>query len=230
MPIQIQWIAHSAFMLDIDDHKVLIDPFIEGNPLATISPDELKPEHILLTHPHGDHLGDTVAIAKANDAPVLACFEVANWLSAQGVAETIGTNPGGQVDFGYMKVKCTRAFHSSSFPDGSYGGVAMGFLITVASSGRVIYFAGDTALFSDMSLIGEANVDLAILPIGDHFTMGIDDSIRAIKLVQPNTVLPMHYNTFPPIAQDAGAWATRVNSETSAQPIVLDPGKTYTLE
>jgi L-ascorbate metabolism protein UlaG (beta-lactamase superfamily) len=230
MSIHIQWLAHSAFMLDVDGHAVLIDPFVTGNPLATIEPSSLKPEVILLSHAHGDHLGDTVEIAKANSAQVITNFEVSQWLGEQGIGDSVGMNPGGTIDLGYMTVKCTRAYHSSSFPDGTYGGVPMGFLITAKKSDLVVYFAGDTDLFSDMSLIGEAGVDMAIVPIGDMFTMGIDDSLRAIQLLSPDFVMPMHYNTFPPITQDAGAWAERVNKETDATPVVLDPTSTYTLD
>lgn len=227
MSMKFQWIAHSAFMADVDGHSVLIDPFITGNPLATIKPEDLKPEIILLTHAHGDHLGDTVAIAKASGATVVTNNEVGIYLSKQGVESVHGMNPGGSIDLGFMTVKCTRAYHSSSFPDGTYGGVPMGFLIS--SKGRSCYFAGDTDLFSDMSLIGEVGLDLAILPIGDYFTMGVDDSVKATQLLQPKVVIPMHYNTFPPITQDAGAWAEKINTQTKAQPIVLDPGGSYSL-
>ncbi len=230
MSIKIQWLAHSAFMLDVDGHAVLIDPFVSGNPLATVEASSLKPEVILLSHAHGDHLGDTVDIAKANNAQVVTNFEISEWLPNQGVENVAGLNPGGTIDLGYMTVKCTRAYHSSSFPDGSYGGVPMGFIITAKESDLILYFAGDTELFSDMTLIGEAGLDMAIVPIGDMFTMGIDDSLRAIQLLDPEFVMPMHYNTFPPITQDAGAWAERVNKETNATPVVLDPNSTYTLD
>lgn len=230
MSIKIQWLAHSAFMLEVDGHGVLLDPFVTGNPLATVEAASLKPEVILLSHAHGDHLGDTVDIARANNAQVVTNFEISEWLGKQGIDNRVGMNPGGTVDLGYMTVKCTRAYHSSSFPDGSYGGVPMGFLLTAKASDLVLYFAGDTDLFSDMSLIGEANLDMALLPIGDVFTMGVDDSLRAIQLLDPEFVMPMHYNTFPPITQDAAGWADRVNKETSATPVVLDPGGVYTLD
>ena len=230
MSIEIQWLSHSAFMLDVDGHAVLIDPFITGNPLATTDPDSLQPEVILLSHAHGDHLGDTVTVAKDSGAQVITNFEIGEWLPKNGVQNAVGMNPGGSIDLGFMTVKCTRAYHSSSFPDGSYGGVPMGFLITAKESDLVLYFAGDTDLFSDMSLIGEAGIDMAILPIGDHFTMGVEDSIRAIQLLDPEFVMPMHYNTFPPISQDAGKWAERVNTETNATPVVLDPTSIYTLD
>lgn len=228
MAIKIQWIAHSAFILEFGGKTVLIDPFISGNPLATIQPGDVSPDVILLSHAHGDHLGDTVDIAKASGAPVITNFEVSNYLSSSGVEEAIGGNPGGTVSMDFMSVKLTRAYHSSSFPDGSYGGVPCGFIIS--ADDKRLYFAGDTALFSDMQLIGDHGIDLAILPIGDLFTMGVEDSIKAINYVRPSVVLPMHYNTFPPITQNAGDWAELVNTQTDATPVVLDPGSEYTLE
>ena len=128
-----------------------------------------------------------------------------------------------------MAVKSTFAIHSSSLPDGSYGGLASGFVISTRG-GQRIYFAGDTALFSDMQLIGDEGIDVALLPIGDYFTMGRADSLKAIRFVRPKVVIPMHYNTFPPIVQDASRWANRVSSETDTQPVVIDPGGSYTLE
>jgi L-ascorbate metabolism protein UlaG (beta-lactamase superfamily) len=229
MSVKLTWLGHSAFALDIDGHPVVIDPFLTGNPLAAAAPEEIAAETILLSHGHGDHVGDTVSIAQRTGASVITNFEIANWLQAKGVAKTIGLNTSGQVDSGFMRVKSTIAIHSSSLPDGSYGGLAGGFIITVRSSGKKIYFAGDTGLFLDMQLIGDEGIDLAVLPIGDYFTMGSMDSLRAIQLVRPKVVMPMHYNTFPPIMQDAGAWANHVSSETDAQPVVVDPGGSYTL-
>jgi L-ascorbate metabolism protein UlaG (beta-lactamase superfamily) len=230
MGIDITWLGHSGFVMNVAGHSVVIDPFLTGNPIATTEPTSLSPEVVLLSHAHGDHLGDTVDIAKANGATVVTNFEISEWMGKQGLENVVGINPGGTYDLGFMTVKATRAYHSSSFPDGSYGGVPMGFVITVKSEDLIIYFAGDTDLFSDMKLIAEAGLDLVMLPIGDHFTMGVDDSLRAITLLQPDFVMPMHYNTFPPITQDAGSWAERVNTETSATPVVLDPGGMYTLE
>ncbi len=228
MSVKITWLGHSAFALDVDGHAVVVDPFLTGNPLAITSPDDLAAEFILLSHGHGDHVGDTVSIAKRTGATVVTNFEIANWLQKQGVGKTVGINTGGQFNAGFMTVKSTYAIHSSSLPDGSYAGLAGGFLITAGS--RRLYFAGDTALFSDMQLIAdEGMIDLAFLPIGDYFTMGIDDSLRAIRYLHPRIVMPMHYNTFPPIMQDVSQWANRISSETSAQPVVIDPGGSYTL-
>ena len=155
---------------------------------------------------------------------MLANFEVGEWLKAQGVAEdkVIGMNPGGGIQQPFGHVKFTIAHHSSSMPDGSYGGVPGGWLLKLDDAR--VYFACDTALFLDMKLIGSGGLDLAVLPIGDRFTMGPDDSLDAIKLLNPKRVAPCHYNTWPPIAQDAAAWAERVRSHTAAEPIVLEPG------
>jgi L-ascorbate metabolism protein UlaG (beta-lactamase superfamily) len=229
MSVKLTWLAHSAFALDIDGHPVVVDPFLTGNPLAAAEPDSVAAEYILLSHGHGDHIGDTVSIAKRTGATVITNFEIGNWLQKQGVEKTVGLNTGGQYDCGFMKVKSTIAIHSSSLPDGSYAGLSCGYIITVTNGGKKIYFAGDTGLFMDMQVIGDEGIDLAIVPIGDYFTMGSADSLQAIKYVRPKVVMPMHYNTFPPIMQEAGAWANRVSSETDAHPIVLDPGNSYTL-
>lgn len=228
MAFTFKWLGHSAFLLDIDGHTVLIDPFLSGNPLAAADAASLNPEIILLSHAHGDHLGDTVEIARRTGAPVISNFEICDWLSAQGVENVVHMNTGGTFDAGLFTVKQTIAFHSSSFPDGTYGGVPHGFLLTLRG-GFKIYYAGDTALFSDMKLYGEEGIDLAFLPIGDHFTMGVQDSIRAIQFIQPRLVTPMHYNTFPPIVQNASEWANLVNNHTKATPIVIDPGNVYTV-
>jgi len=227
MSITFTWLGHSAFLLDIDGHAVLIDPFLTNNPLGARPASEVNAELILLSHAHGDHLGDTVDIAKRTNAKVVTNAEISYWMDKQGVKNVHGQNTGGSYDHGFIKVKQTIAFHSSSFPDGTYGGNPNGFIITT-KGGKKIYFAGDTALFSDMQLIGEEGIDLAFLPIGDNFTMGPDDSIRAIKYIRPRLVAPMHYNTWPVIAVDVAGWADRVNRETMATPIVLDPGGSHT--
>jgi L-ascorbate metabolism protein UlaG (beta-lactamase superfamily) len=229
MSVSVTWLGHSAFYMELDGHPVVFDPFLSGNPLAAASPNELNPEIIFLSHGHGDHVGDTVQIAKRSGAKVVCNFEVGNWLGNQGVKNIHQGNPGGGFDHGFVHAKFTVAFHSSSMPDGSYGGVACGLILTTKASNKRIYFAGDTALFSDMQLIGERKIDIAILPIGDNFTMGPSDSIQAIKWLRPRYVLPMHYNTWDPIAQNAGDWANHVSSQTDTQPIVLDPGGAFNL-
>jgi L-ascorbate metabolism protein UlaG (beta-lactamase superfamily) len=229
MSIKWTWLGHSAFAFDIDGHSVLIDPFISGNPLAPLTAADLNPEIILLTHGHGDHVGDTVEIAKRTGAAVVTNFEIANWLGKQGVTNTVGQNTGGQSDHGFMTVKTTIAFHSSGLPDGEYGGSPGGYVITT-KSGVKLYFAGDTTLFGDMKLYGDEGIDITFLPIGDFFTMGPDDAVKAVQLIRPRYVVPMHYNTFPAIVQDVSHWANRITNETSASPIILDPGGSFTVE
>lgn len=228
MSIKVTWFGHSGFRLDVNDTVVLIDPFLTGNPLATFNADDLPADFILLTHGHGDHLGDTVSIAKRTDATVIGTYEIAVWLQAQGVANTHGQNTGGGFMHPFGHVKLVKADHSSSFPDGTYAGQACGIVLT--ADNKRLYFAGDTALFSDMSLIGLMGIDVAFLPIGDNYTMGPDDSIQAIKWIEPRSVFPIHYNTWDLLHQDVVAWARRVNNETKASAIVVDPGQSFTVE
>ncbi|MCC6615756.1 MAG: metal-dependent hydrolase [Anaerolineae bacterium] len=229
MSISFTWLGHSAFTIEIDGHNVLVDPFLSGNPVATVAPADVNAEMIFLSHAHGDHYGDTVDIAKRLGIKVVANNEIANYIAKLGV-ETHGHNPGGSFDHGFVTAKWTVAFHSSSFPDGTYGGEPNGFILTGKDSGMKLYFAGDTALFSDMALIGDHDIDVAFLPIGDNFTMGIEDSVKAVQFIRPRYVVPMHYNTFPLIKQDANAWAQQVKDETTAIPVVVPVGGSYTLE
>lgn len=230
MSTTITWLGHNAWAIDTSGMQILVDPFIDQSPTAPCKSDELPADVILLSHGHADHLGDTVKIAQRTGATVFTNFEVGEWLKGHGVAEdrVIGMNPGGGLQQPFGHVKFTIAHHSSSLPDGSYGGVPGGWLLKL-EDGRV-YFACDTALFLDMKLIGAGGLDLAVLPIGDLFTMGPDDSIDAIKLLNPKRVAPCHYNTWPPIEQDATAWAGRVRSHTGAEPIVLRPGEKIHLD
>lgn len=221
------YIGHSAFALEADGKQVLLDPFISGNPTAKHSAGDLNPQTILLTHAHNDHVGDTVDIAKRTGAKVIATVELANYLGSQGV-EAIGANFGGTVQFDGGSAKFVPAWHTSAYnvSDGVVApGIPAGFIIKFG--GKTIYAAGDTCLFSDMQLIGEAGIDIALLPIGDHFTMGPDDAVRAVKFVNPNVVIPCHYNTFPPIQQDAGAFKNAVDSGTGATCEIVEPGSTW---
>jgi len=224
MPTKITWLGHNAWSIETGGNTILIDPFLSESPTAPVKPDAVKADVILLSHGHGDHLGDTIAIAKRTGAKVLTNFEVSEWLKKKGLAgdHVVGMNPGGGMKQPFGHVKFTIAHHSSSMPDGTYGGVPCGLLLKLEE--KRVYFACDTALFLDMKVIGDSGLDLAVLPIGDLFTMGPDDSIDAIKLLNPKRVAPCHYNTFPPIVQDAAAWAEQVRSHTAAEPIVLQPG------
>lgn len=227
MAIKVTWYGHACFMIDTGDARLLIDPFITGNPTAPVTADQLNPDFILVSHGHGDHVGDAVAIAKRTQATTISNFEIQNWLSSQGVENTHPMHIGGGFDFPWGRVKLTIAHHGSVLPDGTYGGNPCGFLLII--QGRKIYHACDTGLFYDMKLIGEEGIDLAILPIGDNFTMGPDDALRAVKLLQPKRVIPIHFNTFDVIRQDPHKWAERVKRETAAEAIVLEPGQSIEL-
>jgi L-ascorbate metabolism protein UlaG (beta-lactamase superfamily) len=229
MATTITWFGHNCWSIVAAGKTILLDPFLDDSPTAPVKAADVKADFILLSHGHADHVGDTVTIAKRTDATVISNFEVGEWLGGKGIAadKREEMNPGGGIQQPFGHVKFTIAHHSSSMPDGSYGGVPGGFLLTL--DGRLVYFACDTAAFLDMKLIGSGGLDLAVVPIGDRYTMGPDDSIDAIKLLNPKRVAPCHYNTWPPIEQDAKAWAERVRSHTAAEPIVLEPGQKITL-
>ncbi len=221
------WYGHGTSGLEVDGHNILIDPFFTDNPAASTTAQAVAADVILVSHGHGDHIADAESIARRTGALVISNFEIANWLGQKGV----NTHPqhlggGYQHRFGYLKL--TLALHGSGLPDGSYGGNPAGFLLTT-NGGEKIYLACDTGLFGDMSLIGDEGLTLAVLPIGDNFTMGPDDALRAVKLLQPQHVVPVHYNTWDLIAQNAEAWAARVRAETDAQVHVLKPGESLAL-
>jgi L-ascorbate metabolism protein UlaG (beta-lactamase superfamily) len=224
MSIKLTFLGHSTFQIETAEHSILVDPFLTGNPQANVSADDVSADFITLTHGHGDHVGDTVAIAKRIGAKVIANFEICEWLGKQGLTNVHPQHIGGGFNHEFGRLKLTTALHGSMLPDGSNGGMPAGLLFTIGDVN--IYHAGDTGLFSDMQLIGEAGIDIAILPIGDNFTMGPDDALRAVKFLNPKQVVPCHYNTFGYIEQDANAWAERVGSETSADATVMDVGQT----
>jgi L-ascorbate metabolism protein UlaG (beta-lactamase superfamily) len=224
MTTRVRWLGHACLLVETGGKNVLIDPFLTGNPAAAAKADQVPADFILVSHGHGDHVGDAIGIAQRTGAMVIANYEISEWLKNQGLTKVHGQQHGGGFQHDFGRVKLTLAFHGSALPDGSYGGNPCGFLI-YTKDGKKIYDAADTGLFGDMRLIGEEGIDLAILPIGDNYTMGPDDALRAVKLLQPRKVLPIHYSTWPVIAQDAAAWARRVKAETRAEPVVLKPGE-----
>jgi L-ascorbate metabolism protein UlaG (beta-lactamase superfamily) len=227
MAINITWYGPACFLIEANQAKLLIDPFITGNPLAPVPADAIEADYILVSHGHGDHLGDTIDIAKRTGATVISNFEIQNWVVKQGIKNVHPQHIGGGFDYPWGRVKLTIAQHGSALPDGTYGGNPCGFLFYI--EGKKIYHACDTGLFFDMKLIGEEGIDLAILPIGDNFTMGPDDALRAVKLIEPGHVVPIHYNTFDVIKQDARAWADKVKKETSAKVTIMKPGDVFRL-
>lgn len=228
MSVKLTWLGHGGWSIETADHTVLLDPFLTECPTANVGADDIAADFILVSHGHFDHIADVPAIANRTGATVVAIFEIAQWLAAtHKVANTVGMNIGGGIDLPFGHVKMTPALHSSQLPDGSYGGEPAGFLISVAN--EKIYFACDTGLFSDMQLIGQERIDLAVLPIGDLFTMGPKDSLAAVNLIRPTQVAPAHYGTWPPIEQDAKEWADHVIAETPSQPIIPKIGEAFQL-
>jgi L-ascorbate metabolism protein UlaG (beta-lactamase superfamily) len=197
--MKITYHGHSCFIIEAGKYKIIIDPFLSGNPMAKIKPKEVKVDAVLVTHGHGDHLGDAVEISKGNNALIIAPFELVNYCNEKG-ATGHPMHIGGSYNFPFGKVKLTIAHHGSTTDTGATGNPC-GFLVTM--EGKTIYHAGDTGLFSDMKLIGEPNrIDAAMLPIGDNFTMGIEDAVKAVEFLRPKIAIPMHYNTFDVIRQD----------------------------
>lgn len=201
--MNITYYGHSSMLVESGGKRVIIDPFLSGNPQSGVDPEQIKVDAVILTHGHDDHLGDAVEIATANDAPIIAVFELAAICEQRG-AKTHAMNIGGSYDFGGFSVKYTLAFHGSSVSDNGqflYAGMPAGVLLSMG--GKTLYHAGDTALFGDMKLIGDMNrIDVAALPIGDNFTMGPEDAAIAAQWVKAKKVIPIHYNTFPAIEQD----------------------------
>lgn len=207
--VKLTYHGRSVFEIKTGKHNIVVDPFINYNPKAKIKPEDIKADYIILSHAHDDHFGDTVEIAKKNDATVIAVFELAEYIASKG-CKTHGMGIGGAHTFPFGTVKFTIAHHSSSY-DNKYMGEPAGIVINL--DGKNIYHAGDTGLFLDMKLIGEMNpIDTAILPIGDNFTMGIDDAVKAAEFLNPRMVIPMHYNTWDLINADTEEFRRKIES------------------
>jgi len=229
--MDIRFLGHAAFELSDGDTSVLIDPFLTGNPKAAASADELSPTTILLTHGHADHIGDTVAIAKRAGAPVVAIVELANEIGEDGV-DVFDPNLGGTVEFDWGWVRLVPAWHTSTTPKGTVNTPAG---MVVNFGGKTVYHLGDTALFSDLALVPRRDeIDVALMCIGGHYTMDRHDAVHAADFVQAHTVIPCHYDTFPPIETDAQAFKGDVESKTGYESrapekvVVLEPGDTHT--
>jgi L-ascorbate metabolism protein UlaG (beta-lactamase superfamily) len=223
MKIEATWLGHSTWMITQGDYRILIDPFVNDNPSAKIRDVDLSPTHICISHGHFDHIADAAAIANRVGCPVFANYEIASWLSSKhGVKHAMGMNIGGQTKTEFGSLRLTQAVHSSSLPDGSYGGVAGGVFLAFQDGAlsHHLYYLGDTCLFSDLKLMQRFRVDSVIVPIGDLFTMGPEESVLAVEWVGAKLALPTHYNTWPPIAQDPQRWASLVQASTQATPIV----------
>ena len=220
------WYGHATHGIETDGYQLLIDPFFTDNPAASTTADAVTAHFILVSHGHGDHVGDTIALAERTGATVISNFEIANWFSEQCVEKVHPQHIGGgfQHPFGYLKL--TQALHGSALPDGSYGGNPAGFLLTT-NGNKKIYMAQDTGLFSDMQLIGDEGIDLAVIPIGDNFTMGPADALKAVKFLRPKAVIPIHYNTWDLIAQNPVSWADEVQAETDTKVVVLNAGESF---
>jgi L-ascorbate metabolism protein UlaG (beta-lactamase superfamily) len=223
--MDIRFLGHAAFALENDGKTILVDPFLTGNPKAAASAEDIAADAILLTHGHGDHIGDTVAIAKRTGAPVVAIVEIARELEGEGV-EVFDPNIGGTVEFDWGSVRLTPAWHTSTTPKGT-ANVPAGLVIEIG--GKRIYHLGDTGLFSDLALPKRrGHLDVALMCIGGHYTMDRFDAVVACELVGADQVIPCHYNTFPPVETDAQAFKSDVQNAGYAEVVILDPGETHT--
>jgi L-ascorbate metabolism protein UlaG (beta-lactamase superfamily) len=235
--MEIRFHGHSCFELSDGDARLLVDPFLKpNNPAAVASAEDVTPTHIAISHGHADHMADAIPVVKHSGAHCVAIVELANWLEAHGADAVTDPNLGGTVPFDWGWIKLVPAWHTNTIPGSNEApfsaehgisiGMPAGLLINIG--GKTVYHAGDTCLFGDMKLIAERNpIDIALLPIGGHYTMDRHDAVVAVELVGAGTVIPMHYDTFPPIETDSEAFKSEVESKTSAKVVLLAPGETH---
>jgi L-ascorbate metabolism protein UlaG (beta-lactamase superfamily) len=226
--VEIRFLGHASFEIADGSARILIDPFLRpDNPAAAVGPEEVDPTHVLLTHGHGDHMTHAVEVAKRTGAKCVGLVELARWLSEQGVEDVVDLNLGGTVELEFGWVKLVPAFHTNTLPDGRVIGLSAGLVIGVGAA--TVYHLGDTCLFSDLRLIAARTpVNVALVPIGGHYTMDQDDAVTAAELLDADIVIPMHYDTFPPVEADPERFKAEVESRTSSEVVILRPGESYT--
>ena len=226
--MEIRFLGHAAFEITEGPARILVDPFLApDNPVAVVGPDEVEPTQILLTHGHGDHMAHAVEVAKRTGAKCVALVELARWLAGQGVEDVADPNLGGTVELEWGWVRLVPAFHTNTLPDGQVIGLSAGLVIGIG--GTTVYHLGDTALFSDLKLVAERTpINVALIPIGGHYTMDQEDAVTAAEWLDADTVIPMHYDTFPPIEADAERFKAEVESRTSSEVVILKPGESFT--
>jgi L-ascorbate metabolism protein UlaG (beta-lactamase superfamily) len=228
--VEVRWLGHATFEITEGDTRILVDPFLQpDNPAAVAGAGEVEPTDILLTHGHADHMAHVVEVAKRTGASCVAIAEFARWLSEQGIEDVADPNLGGTIERDWGWVRLVPAFHTNTLPDGRAIGHAAGLVIGIGAT--TVYHLGDTALFSDLKLISERTpINIALVPIGGHYTMDQEDAVTAAELLDADTVIPMHYDTFPPIAADPQRFKSDVeaSARTSSEVVILKPGETYT--
>lgn len=228
-PLTVRFLGHASFELAEGETRVLIDPFLApDNPAAVVGPDEVEPTHILLTHGHADHMAHVVEVARRTGATCVAIVELARWLGEQGVEDVRDPNLGGTVELEWGWVRLVPAFHTNTLPDGQAIGLSAGLVIGLGAT--TVYHLGDTCLYGDMALVAERTpINVALVPIGGHYTMDQVDAVKAVELIDPDTAIPMHYDTFPPIEADPQRFKAEVEASerTSSEVVVLEPGATY---
>ncbi len=237
--MEIKYHGHSCFELSDGEATLLVDPFLKpNNPTAVATSEQVEPTHIAITHGHADHMADAVPVAKRTGAHCVSIVELAEWLKGQGIEDVADPNLGGTVSYDWGSVKLVPAWHTSTLPGSEEApfsaehGIAIGTPtgLIIKIGGVTVYHAGDTCLFGDMRLIGERErPDVALLPIGGHYTMDRHDGVAAVEMIGARTVIPIHFGTFPAIETDAAAFKSEVESRTSSQVVVLEPGQTHTI-